>query len=112
MSRIVESLRCILQTKNHRRCKNRILRSKKCWIHLQKDENLRIKKSTIPKANFGLFPGMNHSTKIKILHNTMATFHIFQLKVSAFLKLILRGLLTLVNRDISADFQILAELKI
>ncbi len=55
--RIVESLRCISQTKNHRRCKNRTLRSNKCWIHLQKDKNLRIKNSTTPKANFGLFSG-------------------------------------------------------
>ena len=51
----LQSMRCTSQTQNGKRCKNRTRKSHKCWIHLGKEDNLRIKPSTIPNAGLGLF---------------------------------------------------------
>ena len=47
--------RCIGLTKNNQQCKNKTCKSQKCWIHLKKDDKLRIMKSRIPGAGDGLF---------------------------------------------------------
>ena len=46
---------CIGVTANGKQCKKRTCKSQKCWIHLQKEDGLRIKKSTIPGVAEGLF---------------------------------------------------------
>ena len=48
-------VQCKSKTLKGNQCKNRTSRTKKCWIHLGKEDNLRIKPSTIPRAGFGLF---------------------------------------------------------
>ena len=52
-----KSVQCKDTTLRHTRCKKRTQRTKQCWIHLLKNRNLRIKKSTIPNAGLGLFAG-------------------------------------------------------
>jgi hypothetical protein len=42
-------------TANGRRCRNITLKTDLCWIHLQKEDHLRIKKSGIPGAGMGLY---------------------------------------------------------
>ena len=37
------------------RCRLRTARGRKCWHHTQRDENLRVKRSTVPNAGLGLF---------------------------------------------------------
>lgn len=49
------SLQCEAIAASGKQCKLRTKRSKYCWVHLQKLENLRVKQSNIPNANFGLF---------------------------------------------------------
>ena len=39
------SNRCSSLTKNGNRCKLNILKGAKCWMHLMKEDNLRVKKS-------------------------------------------------------------------
>ena len=51
----LQSMRCTSRTQNGERCKNRTRKSRKCWIHLGKEDNLRIKPSTISNAGLGLF---------------------------------------------------------
>ena len=48
-------VQCKSKTLKNARCKKRTAKSKKCWIHLGKEDNLRIKKSTLPNAGEGLF---------------------------------------------------------
>ncbi len=46
---------CISKTIKSQRCKKRTAHTKKCWIHLAAQDNLRIKPSNIPNAGKGLF---------------------------------------------------------
>jgi len=55
-SAIVISERCHAKCRNGSQCKHKTLRGIYCYQHLSKLENLRIKKSSIPKAGLGLFP--------------------------------------------------------
>ena len=57
--RVVESIQCTARIKQGkgRQCRNRTCRSGLCHIHLQRDQNLRIKPSSLPNAGFGLFTG-------------------------------------------------------
>lgn len=61
--RVSQSIRNVLQCKSNtvkkERCRKRTAHTKKCWIHLAKENNLRIKKSTIPNAGKGLFAWKN-----------------------------------------------------
>lgn len=52
---IRKSQQCISQTLQRRQCKKRTAHTQKCWIHLAKYDNLRIKPSNIPNAGKGLF---------------------------------------------------------
>ena len=47
--------RCIGKTQNGTRCRNRMVKTNKCWIHFAYQDNLRIKPSTIANARLGLF---------------------------------------------------------
>ena len=51
----LQSMRCQSRTQRGERCKNRTRKSPKCWIHLAKEDNLRIKPSSICNAGLGLF---------------------------------------------------------
>ena len=55
--RVGKSVQCSAKTKTGRRCKKTTLRSGLCMIHLNRDQNLRIKQSTLPGAGLGLFTG-------------------------------------------------------
>jgi hypothetical protein len=46
---------CTSNTIKSQRCKKRTAHTKKCWIHLAAQDNLRIKPSNIPNAGKGLF---------------------------------------------------------
>ena len=48
-------IQCKSKTLKRQRCKKDTAKTKKCWIHLGKEDNLRIKPSTIPNARLGLF---------------------------------------------------------
>ena len=50
-------MRCKAIKNKGGRCKNRTKRMRKCWFHLQQQDNLQVKKSDIPNAGFGLFAG-------------------------------------------------------
>ena len=52
---LITKRRCKCRTKLGWQCKNRTLKTKKCWICLAKENNLRIKPSTIPNSGLGLF---------------------------------------------------------
>ena len=49
------SQQCKSNTVKGFQCKKKTAKTKKCWIHLGKENNLRIKQSTIPNAGLGLF---------------------------------------------------------
>lgn len=53
------SIRTVVQCHGHTasgaRCKKRTAKSPLCWIHLEKEDHVRIKESTIPHAGLGLF---------------------------------------------------------
>jgi hypothetical protein len=52
----LESRQCIATSHTGRRCTKRcIIGIPYCWIHLQYQHNLKIKKSTIPNGGLGLF---------------------------------------------------------
>ena len=51
----ITTVQCKDMTLKNKRCKKKTRTSGHCWIHLSKYRNLRIKKSTIPNAGFGLF---------------------------------------------------------
>jgi len=63
------SNRCSSLTKNGIRCKLNTLKGTKCWLHLMKEDNLRVKKSNLFPANtkgnknFGLFSGKKSFSK-------------------------------------------------
>lgn len=52
---IRKSQQCISNTIQRRQCKKRTAHTSKCWIHLAKEDNLRIKPSNIVNAGKGLF---------------------------------------------------------
>ena len=60
---ITKSIRCKSVTLKHARCKKMTRRTNQCWIHLLKNNNLRIKKSLIPNAGLGLFAGKRKINK-------------------------------------------------
>ena len=60
---LVKSVRCKSMTSKNVRCKKITRRTNQCWIHLLKNNNLRIKKSLIPKAGLGLFAGKKKKNK-------------------------------------------------
>lgn len=49
------SSRCIGRNTNGQRCKRRTAMTPYCWVHLQKEKNVRIKPSTIEDAGLGLW---------------------------------------------------------
>ena len=53
--RKVEVDQCIAPNCRGTRCMKRTGRSRYCWLHLQRIRNLRIKKSTLPRAGMGVF---------------------------------------------------------
>ena len=61
------SIRCKSMTLKNTRCKKTTKRTNQCWIHLLKNHNLRIKKSLIPNAGFGLFAGRKKINKSQSL---------------------------------------------
>lgn len=52
---IRKSQQCVSNTLKEQRCRKRTAHTPKCWIHLAKQNNLRIKPSNIPSAGKGLF---------------------------------------------------------
>lgn len=52
---IRKSQQCISDTLRLRQCRKRTVHTHKCWIHLAKENNLRIKPSNIANAGKGLF---------------------------------------------------------
>ena len=52
---IRKSKQCVADTLKQQRCRKRTAHTPKCWIHLAKQNNLRIKPSNIPNAGKGLF---------------------------------------------------------
>jgi hypothetical protein len=55
--RVGKSVQCSAKAKTGRRCRKKTIRSGLCMTHLNRDQNLRIKKSNIPGAGLGLFSG-------------------------------------------------------
>jgi Chromo (CHRromatin Organisation MOdifier) domain len=55
--RVGKSVKCSAKTRTGRCCKKRTFKSGLCVIHLNRDQNLRIKKSTVHGAGLGLFSG-------------------------------------------------------
>ena len=64
---LVKSMRCKSMTSKNVRCKKITRRTNQCWIHLLKNNNLRIKKSLISKAGLGLFAGKKKINKSQSL---------------------------------------------
>ena len=52
---IRKSQQCVSNTLKEQRCRKRTAHTPKCWIHLSRQNNLRIKPSNIPSAGKGLF---------------------------------------------------------
>jgi hypothetical protein len=52
---IRKSKQCIAETLYQRRCRKRTAHTHKCWIHLAKQDNLRIKPSNIINGGKGLY---------------------------------------------------------
>jgi hypothetical protein len=52
---IRKSQQCLSNTQKDQQCRKRTAHTQKCWIHLAKQNNLRIKPSNIPNAGKGLF---------------------------------------------------------
>ena len=52
---IRKSKQCIAETLYQRRCRKRTAHTHKCWIHLAKQDNLRIKPSGIINGGKGLY---------------------------------------------------------
>jgi hypothetical protein len=50
-----KSQQCVSNTLKEQRCRKRTAHTQKCWIHLSRQDNLRIKPSNIPNAGKGLF---------------------------------------------------------
>ncbi|CAB3982342.1 SET domain-containing [Paramuricea clavata] len=50
-----KSQRCVSNTVHDVQCRKRTAHTKKCWVHLAKQDNLRIKPSQIPNAGKGLY---------------------------------------------------------
>jgi len=46
---------CTALTKSGNRCRNRTCRSRLCWVHLKRDQGLRIKPSGEENAGLGLY---------------------------------------------------------
>jgi hypothetical protein len=67
VGRVGKSVQCSAKTRTGRHCKKRTLRSGLCMIHLNRDQNLRIKKSTVPGAGLGLFSGDKAMTRNQIV---------------------------------------------
>lgn len=66
---IRKSQQCTSNTLQRRQCKNKRAHTEKCWIHLAKEDNLRIKPSNIPDAGKGLFTYKNPFHHIKSYQN-------------------------------------------
>ena len=65
-----QSIRDVLQCKSNtvkKRCRKRTAHTSKCWIHLAKENNLRIKKSNIPNSGKGLFSWKNPFKRFQTL---------------------------------------------
>ena len=60
------SIRCSATTARGTRCKLKTLKTDKCWVHLKKENNLRIKKSQIRGAGYGLYATKNFRKKEKV----------------------------------------------
>lgn len=58
------SQRCEAITRAGNRCKNRTARGKMCWIHLKKEQGLRVKESRV--SGLGLYTTRRRRTKEKI----------------------------------------------
>ena len=55
---VYKSNQCIAKADSTgERCKLRTGRGRKCWHHTLRDDNLRVKQSTVPAAGLGLFTG-------------------------------------------------------
>jgi hypothetical protein len=65
--RIGSSVQCSAKARTGERCRRRTLRSGLCHFHLQRDQNLRIKQSTIPNAGLGLFAGNKPITRNQVV---------------------------------------------
>jgi hypothetical protein len=52
---IRKSQQCVSNTQKDQQCRKRTAHTQKCWIHLAKQNNLRIKPSNIPNAGKVLF---------------------------------------------------------
>jgi hypothetical protein len=61
--RIGGSVQCSAKSHTGRRCRKRTLRSGLCHIHLLRDQNLRIKQSTVSQSGLGLFTGNKPCTR-------------------------------------------------
>ena len=64
---IRKSKRCISNTLKDVQCRKRTAHSEKCWIHLAKYDNLRIKPSNIINGGKGLFSWKNRIPRGRIL---------------------------------------------
>lgn len=74
MQRVVESHICGAINLNGKRCKRHTLKGDKCWNHLMKYDHLRIKKSGIPNAGFGLFATKKFPKDAKVI-DYLGTIH-------------------------------------
>ena len=52
---VYTSQQCTANTKKGERCRLRTARGKRCWHHLKKDDQLRVKTSKVPHAGLGLY---------------------------------------------------------
>ena len=66
-TRTVRSVvQCIAYTRTGARCRRRTRRTNLCYAHLEKEQHLRIKKSTIPGAGMGLFTTIDRRAHRKV----------------------------------------------
>ncbi|CAB4013048.1 SET domain-containing [Paramuricea clavata] len=64
---IRKSQRCIANTLKDKQCRKRTAHTPKCWIHLAKQDNLRIKPSRIIAAGKGLYTWKKSIPRGKII---------------------------------------------
>ncbi|CAB3985446.1 SET domain-containing [Paramuricea clavata] len=64
---IRKSQQCVSNTQKDARCRKRTAHTEKCWIHLAKQNNLRIKPSNVAGAGKGLFAWKKPITRGKLI---------------------------------------------
>ncbi|CAB4007371.1 SET domain-containing [Paramuricea clavata] len=64
---IRKSQQCVSNTQKDVRCRKRTAHTEKCWIHLAKQNNLRIKPSNVAGAGKGLFAWKKPITRGKLI---------------------------------------------